>query len=71
MALFLPPVAVFIEVGCGVEFWLDCLLTLLGWIPGVIYALFVIFRDEAAGNSAASPPAAAPVVEQHNAEEKV
>ena len=25
-----------------VEFWLDLLLTILGYIPGIIYALYVL-----------------------------
>jgi len=30
--------------GCmlQVEFWIDLLLTILGYIPGIIYALYVL-----------------------------
>ncbi|KAG2541581.1 low temperature-induced protein lt101.2-like [Panicum virgatum] len=42
LAIFLPPVGVFLRYGCGVEFWLDLLLTILGYIPGIIYALYVL-----------------------------
>ncbi|XP_075668178.1 low temperature-induced protein lt101.2-like [Castanea sativa] len=42
LAIFLPPVGVFIRYGCGVEFWIDLLLTILGYIPGIIYALYVL-----------------------------
>lgn len=33
-AVFLPPLGVFLEVGCGKDFLINCLLTLLIWIPG-------------------------------------
>ena len=42
IAIFLPPVAVFTQVGLGKHFWINCLLTLLGWLPGVVHALYVI-----------------------------
>ncbi|ERN04934.1 hypothetical protein AMTR_s00080p00112800 [Amborella trichopoda] len=34
LAILLPPVGVFLRYGCGVEFWIDLLLTILGYIPG-------------------------------------
>ncbi|CAN6284650.1 hypothetical protein GQ55_9G515000 [Panicum hallii var. hallii] len=42
LAIFLPPVGVFLRYGCGMEFWIDLLLTILGYIPGIIYALYVL-----------------------------
>lgn len=41
-AILLPPVGVFLEVGIGMHFWLNVLLTILGYLPGIIHALFVI-----------------------------
>ncbi|XVE99380.1 hypothetical protein REPUB_Repub03eG0193100 [Reevesia pubescens] len=41
-AILLPPVGVFLRHGCGGEFWIDLLLTLLGYIPGIIYAIYVL-----------------------------
>jgi uncharacterized membrane protein YqaE (UPF0057 family) len=43
LAVILPPLGVFFEVGFGKHFWLNILLTLLGWVPGIIHALYVIF----------------------------
>ena len=43
-AILLPPVGVFLEVGFKWHFWLSILLTLLGYIPGIVHALYVIFR---------------------------
>ena len=41
-AVILPPLGVFLQVGLGGHFWLNILLTLLGFIPGIIHALWVI-----------------------------
>ena len=43
LAILLPPLAVYLhENAINTKFWLSLLLTLLFWIPGVIYALIVI-----------------------------
>lgn len=42
LAILLPPLGVFLQVGLGTQFWLNVLLTLLGYIPGIIHALYVI-----------------------------
>ena len=36
IAILLPPLGVFLQVGLGGAFWLNILLTLLGYIPGII-----------------------------------
>jgi uncharacterized membrane protein YqaE (UPF0057 family) len=43
-AIFLPPLGVFLEVGLKGHFWLNILLTLLGGIPGIIHAFYVILK---------------------------
>jgi uncharacterized membrane protein YqaE (UPF0057 family) len=43
-AILLPPLGVFLEVGVKGHFWLNILLTLLGFIPGIIHALYVIIK---------------------------
>ncbi|KAH7444068.1 hypothetical protein KP509_02G062800 [Ceratopteris richardii] len=42
LSIILPPLGVFLRFGCGVEFWICLLLTILGYIPGIIYALYVL-----------------------------
>jgi uncharacterized membrane protein YqaE (UPF0057 family) len=42
LSFLLPPLAVFLHVGMGTPFWISLLLTLLFWVPGVIYALLVV-----------------------------
>lgn len=41
-AWLLPPFAVFLERGCGAQLCINILLCLLGWIPGVIHACFIV-----------------------------
>ncbi len=45
LAILLPPVGVFTQVGLGLHFWINILLTLLGYIPGIIHAVFVIAAE--------------------------
>ncbi|CAK9193640.1 unnamed protein product [Sphagnum troendelagicum] len=42
IAILLPPLGVFFKYGCRAEFWICLLLTILGYIPGIIYALCVL-----------------------------
>ncbi len=44
LAILLPPLGVFLQVGFAGAFWLNILLTLLGYIPGIIHAVLVIAR---------------------------
>jgi uncharacterized membrane protein YqaE (UPF0057 family) len=41
LCLFLPPLAVFLTGRMG-SFFLSLILTLCGWLPGVIHAFFVV-----------------------------
>lgn len=42
LAVILPPLGVFLEVGLGKHFWINVILTLLGFIPGIIHAVYII-----------------------------
>ncbi len=44
IAILLPPLGVFLQVGLGKDFWLNILLTLLGYLPGIIHAVWIIAR---------------------------
>ncbi len=44
LAIFLPPVAAFLTVGIRLHFWLNLILTLLFFIPGVIHALWLVVK---------------------------
>lgn len=41
-AIILPPLGVAMEVGLGKQFWINLVLTLFFWVPGVIHALYII-----------------------------
>ena len=46
LAILLPPLAVYLhEAEINTKFWISLVLTLLFWIPGVIYALIVVLSD--------------------------
>lgn len=44
IAILLPPLGVFLQVGIGVAFWQNILLTLLGYIPGIVHAVWIIAK---------------------------
>ena len=44
LAILLPPLGVFLQVGLGLQFWLNVLLTLLGYVPGIVHAVYIIVR---------------------------
>lgn len=43
-AILLPPLAVYTRDGAGLHLMLSVLLTLLGYVPGVVHALIRIRR---------------------------
>ena len=43
-AIILPPLGVFLQVGIGKHFWINILLTILGFIPSIIHAVWVITK---------------------------
>lgn len=44
LTILLPPVGVFLTVGIGAQFWINILLTLLGYIPGIVHGVWVIAK---------------------------
>lgn len=44
IAILLPPLGVFLQVGIGKHFWINIVLTLLGYIPGIVHAVLVIAK---------------------------
>ena len=44
IAILLPPVGVFLQVSFAGAFWLNILLTLLGYIPGIVHAVYIIAK---------------------------
>ncbi|MGT2480100.1 YqaE/Pmp3 family membrane protein [Methylobacterium oryzae CBMB20] len=45
LAIFFPPLAVLVTTGFGLQFLLNILLWILGWLPGTVHALWLMNRD--------------------------
>ncbi|WP_410795907.1 YqaE/Pmp3 family membrane protein [Parvularcula sp. LCG005] len=44
VAILLPPLGVFLQEGIKTQFWINLVLTLLGYIPGIIHAVYIILK---------------------------
>ena len=42
IALFLPPLAVFMKHGLNRDFWINVILCLFGFFPGMVHALYIV-----------------------------
>ena len=42
LAVLLPPLGVFLEVGLTKHFWINVILTIIGFLPGIIHAVYII-----------------------------
>lgn len=46
LSILLPPLAVFLEFGVGSALLFSIILTLIGWLPGVIHAFYIISKKK-------------------------
>ncbi|MGL5038020.1 MAG: YqaE/Pmp3 family membrane protein [Aeromonas sp.] len=46
LAIFLPPVCAFIQVGFSLQFLINIVLTLMGGLPGMVHALWLVANDK-------------------------
>ncbi|MDD5247150.1 MAG: YqaE/Pmp3 family membrane protein [Candidatus Omnitrophica bacterium] len=46
LAIILPPVAAFMQVGLTAHFWINLVLCLFFVFPGVIHALWLVLTDK-------------------------
>ena len=46
LAIILPPLAAAMQVGISTHFWINLILTILGYIPGLIHALWLVITDK-------------------------
>lgn len=44
LAIILPPVGVFMQVGLTAHFWINVILTMMGYVPGIIHAIYIILK---------------------------
>lgn len=47
IAILLPPLGVALQEGIGKHFLLNILLTLLGYLPGLVHAIWLMVREPA------------------------
>jgi uncharacterized membrane protein YqaE (UPF0057 family) len=45
LAIFLPPVGAFLQVGLTKHFFINIILTLLGGVPGIIHAVWLVVTE--------------------------
>ena len=45
-AILLPPLGIFIGEGASRNFWIGLVLTIFFWVPGILFALYVLLRDK-------------------------
>jgi uncharacterized membrane protein YqaE (UPF0057 family) len=45
-AVLLPPLGVFLKRGGGRDFWIATALTVLAFVPGVMFALWSVLRGK-------------------------
>lgn len=45
-AILLPPLGVFLARGLGPSFWIAFVLTILFWVPGILFSLIVVLRPD-------------------------
>jgi len=46
-SILLPPLGIFLQVGIGLQFWINIVLTLFGYLPGVVHAVWIIAKENA------------------------
>lgn len=46
VAVLVPPLGVFMQERLGKRFWINVVLTLFGYIPGILHAVYVILKYE-------------------------
>ena len=50
-SIVLPPLGVFMTMGISQALLINVLLTLLGWLPGVIHALWILSKKAEQANA--------------------
>ncbi len=44
LSVLLPPIGVAMEVGITKHFWINVVLTILGYVPGIVHAVYIIAK---------------------------
>ncbi len=46
LAILLPPLGAFLQVGLTKHFWINLVLCLFGWLPGIIHAVWLVATQQ-------------------------
>ncbi|ATX78917.1 Uncharacterized membrane protein YqaE, Blt101-like, UPF0057 family [Mariprofundus aestuarium] len=46
LAIILPPIGAFLQVGASKHFFINIVLTLLGFLPGVLHAVWLVATNQ-------------------------
>ena len=46
LSILFPPIAAYLQVNLTMHFWVNIVLTLLGGIPGVLHALWLVLTNQ-------------------------
>jgi len=46
LAIILPPVGAFLEIGFTKHFFINIILTILGYLPGVLHAVWLVVTEK-------------------------
>jgi len=42
LSVLLPPLGAFLKVGLGLHFWINVILTLCGYVPGLVHVIWLL-----------------------------
>jgi len=45
LSILIPPLGVAIKRGVDIQLFINIILTMFGWLPGIIHALYIILKD--------------------------
>jgi len=48
LSIILPPIGAFLQVGATKHFFINIVLTLLGFVPGIMHALWLVVTNKKA-----------------------
>lgn len=45
LSILIPPLGVAVKKGIDIQLFINIILTMFGWLPGIIHALYIILKD--------------------------
>lgn len=46
ISILLPPLGAFLQVGVSLHFWINLVLCLMFWLPGVLHAVWLVLTNK-------------------------